>query len=92
MRLDDFVITFVDFLFNALTLLVFGRILLSWVPQYRYHPIGEMIYNLTDPIITPFQRLNLSIGMFDLSPMVALITLQILQAVLHAALLGAFGQ
>jgi YggT family protein len=91
MRVDDFIVTFVDLLFNALTLLVFGRILLSWVPQYRYHPIGEMIYNLTDPIILPFQRLNLTIGMFDLSPMIALLTLQIVQAILHASLVSAFG-
>ncbi len=87
----QFLITFVNMLFNILMLLIIARVLLSFFPDYRYQPIGEFIYNVTDPIITPFQRLNLQIGMFDLSPVVALLVLNLLQYILVNMLSSYFG-
>ncbi len=74
--------TTIDLFFNIVLVLIFGRIILSWLPQYRYHPIAEFIYGITEPILTPFQRLIPPMGQIDLSPMVAIIVLSILQYVL----------
>ena len=78
----DLLITFVNLLFNVFILLILARVLLSLFPQYRYHPVGEMIFNLTDPIIVPIQRILPSVGMFDFSPMVAVVLLSILQTII----------
>jgi YggT family protein len=63
-------------------LLILARVILSWLPQFRYNQIGEMVFNLTEPILAPFQRLIPPVGMLDLSPMIAIITLAVLQQIL----------
>lgn len=89
--MGQFIVTFVDLTFNLFTLLIIGRVLLSWFPQYRYHPIGEMIFSLTDPIILPFQRIVPNVGMFDFSPMIAIVVLNIVQVILVTALRNFLG-
>jgi YggT family protein len=83
--------TTVDWLFGILTLLIFARVILSFLPQYRYSQIGELVYGLTEPILSPFQRVLPPVGMFDLSPMVAIITLYILRVILLAFIQSLFG-
>ena len=87
----QFLLTFVDFFFNLLTLLIVFRVLLSWFPNYRYHPLGELVYNLTDPVIAPIQRLVPNTGMLDFSPMIAIIVLLVLQQLLDYVVRAAFG-
>lgn len=74
--------TTIDLFFNIVLGLIFGRIILSWLPQYRYHPIAEFIYGITEPLLAPFQRFIPPMGQIDISPMVAIIALAILQYVL----------
>jgi YggT family protein len=77
-------------IFNVLTLLVLARVILSWIVsfgggQLRGNSIVIMIYELSEPILRPFQRLIPSTGMIDFTPMVALIVLWIgQQLVAHA--------
>jgi YggT family protein len=84
-------ITTIDLFFNLMSLLIIARVLLSWFPQARHNIIGEIIYNVTDPVIVPIQRVLPTVGMFDFSPIVALIALQIVQMILDTALANAFG-
>jgi len=79
------------YFFNIVSLLILARIILSWLPQYRQNRIVEMIYGITDPILSPFQRIIPPMGMMDLSPMVAIIALIILEYVLLAVVENAFG-
>ncbi|MFZ5802978.1 MAG: YggT family protein [Candidatus Omnitrophota bacterium] len=73
-------------LFRALAMLVsgvctllywflFARIILSWFPVDPYHSIVQFLYQVTDPLLAPFRRLPLQIGMLDLSPIFAFIAL-----------------
>ena len=82
--------TTIDLFFNIVLVLIFGRIILSWLPQYRYHPIGEFIYGITEPILSPFQRVIPPMGSIDISPMVAIIVLAILQYILKFAVAAIF--
>ncbi len=64
-----------NILFPLLILIIFARVILSWLPQYRYSQIGNLIYSLSEPILRPFQNLIPPVGMMDLSPMVATVAI-----------------
>ena len=77
-----YIYTFVDVLFNVLTLAIFARVLLSWFPMASGNPIAQIIFDVTEPILHPLRRILPSFGMLDLSPLVALILLQVLRGLL----------
>ena len=69
-------------LFQALTLFIFARVILSWLPMFGvninpYSPFVRFIHQVTEPILEPLRRIIPPIGgTLDLSAMVALIVLQ----------------
>jgi YggT family protein len=83
------VIQFIDFIFTFLTLAIIANALLSWFPIDRYNnPIVRVVDQITSPILDPLRRVVPPIGMMDITPIVALIILQILQAVIDNLLYG----
>ena len=67
-------------LLSILTLFVFIRFLSSWFVFTRNTFLG-FVKKVTDPIMIPVQKLIPPVGMFDLSAMVVLIVIGLLQAV-----------
>jgi len=63
------------YLLMVMGYLIVARALLSWFPNARGNMFVQVIYQLTDPIIIPLQRVVPRIGMIDISPMVAVIIL-----------------
>ena len=51
---------------------------ISWVGNTRDNPIIPLINSLTAPILRPIQKVVPLIGMMDLSPLVAILGLQVL--------------
>lgn len=49
----------------------------SWVAPGAYNPILSLIDSLTDPMLRPIRRLLPSLGGLDLSPLVAIVVLQL---------------
>jgi YggT family protein len=83
------VIQFVDLIFTLLTLAIIIDALLSWFPMDRYNnPIARLLDQIVAPILEPLRRVVPPIGMMDITPLVALIILQILQAIIHNLLVG----
>ena len=64
-------------------LIIIARVFLSWIPINISPQIKRIIYTLTDPLLDLFRKI---IPVFksglDLSPMLVLITLKVLQAIL----------
>lgn len=71
---------FLATLLQLLTWLIVARVLLSWFPDARRHPLAQILYQITDPIMLPLQRMGLRAGMFDFSPIIAILVLQLLSA------------
>ena len=69
--------------------LLIARIVISWFPVDPYHGVVQFLHQATDPILLPFRRLPLQIGMIDFAPLVAFITLQFIGKVLVRILLVA---
>lgn len=83
--------TTIELFFDILSLLILARILLSFVPQLRENAIAEAVYSITEPILRPFQRLIPPLGAFDLSPIVAILALGVIQYILLQLVEAAFG-
>ena len=64
---------------------VVARVILSWFPigGDRVGPIVAIIYQITEPILAPIRRLNLRVGIFDLTPTVALFILIIIERLIQ---------
>ena len=54
------------------------RIVLSWINISPYNPISRIRYQITEPILGKIRQYVKPFGMFDFSPMIAIIGLQIL--------------
>jgi len=81
------VASLVQFLIQILTFTIIGRALLSWFDPGFNTAIGRIIYEITEPLIGPIRRVMPSLGMFDISPIIALLLLQLLNRVLQNVLL-----
>ena len=72
-------------LLNLYLLAILGRIILSWFPVSPGSPvatISSFFYSITEPVLGPVRNVLPSLGMFDLSPIVVMIAIQVLIAVL----------
>ena len=67
------------YLFDALNLILIIRIVLSWIPHNRYHPIINFIYQVTEPLLKPFRNMINPIQGIDISPIIVFILLQLLR-------------
>ena len=74
--------TFINILFYVLWAAILGRVIISWINLSPDNPIVVLLYGITEPILGPIRRVLPSMGLLDLSPMVALIVMMILQRVL----------
>jgi YggT family protein len=78
-----FVEAFINVLAGALTLAIFVRVILSWIPNVRLpFGLGEFIYAVTEPILSPIRRAMPFLGGIDFSPFIALIAIQIVSSLI----------
>jgi YggT family protein len=75
-------IVLIQMIFYLWQLLLLGRILLSWVQVDPYHPAVQFLYAVTEPVLRPIRDLLPPAGMFDFSPLVAIVLAQFLQMLL----------
>ncbi len=81
-----FLVTFLHLFLSILSLAIIARALISWLSIDPYHPIVVILNQITEPILAPLRRVIPSIGMMDITPIVALIILQVLDNILVAFL------
>ena len=85
--MGDSLVTFVDVFLWVYTLLLFAYILTSWV-RLPYRPwlnrVQRFLYDVCDPYLRIFRRFIPPFGPLDLSPMVGVITLIVLERLLTA--------
>lgn len=80
----------VSLFFRLLQMLIFARIILSWLPINHDNPISRLIYQLTEPILAPARAMleRSPLGgrgmMLDFSPIIAYFLLQILESILRS--------
>jgi YggT family protein len=60
---------------NVLIFAIIIRALLSWVNMDPRNPVIQTLDAVTEPILEPIRRIMPRMGMFDLSPLVAIFVL-----------------
>jgi YggT family protein len=68
---------FLWLLCEVLTVAIFARAIISWFPVNPGNRLVVSLYQITEPILEPLRRIIPRIGMFDITPMVAIILLQV---------------
>ena len=76
---------------NIFLFAVFVRVILSWVNPDPYHPGVALLERLTDPLMRPAQQFLPPISGLDLSPVLVVVGLMLLQMVLLPPLLAITG-
>ncbi|TMI89714.1 MAG: YggT family protein [Bacillati bacterium ANGP1] len=83
------IIVIIDRIVSLLTYLIIIRALLSWIPSVDYrHPLMSLLIRVTDPVLVPVRRVMPPAGGFDLSPLVAILLLNLASQLLHQLLVS----
>lgn len=68
----------IEFTIYVYIVAILIRVVLSWVNPYgTRHPVGDLLYSLTEPMLAPARRLIPPIGGLDLSPIAVFVLLQL---------------
>lgn len=71
----------------VLSIAIILRALLSWFPNVNpRNPLVEFLFTVTEPVLAPIRAVMPRMGMIDLTPMVAIILLQVIGRVVAGSL------
>jgi YggT family protein len=63
-----------------------GRVILSWFPNIdRSNPLIQFLFDVTEPVLKPVREMLPQTGLFDFSPLVVFLVIQVLMSVLSTA-------
>jgi YggT family protein len=83
--MEAFIFQFLSILLTILSWAILIRVLLSWIPNLdRGNPLVRLLAQITDPVLEPARRIIPPIGGMDLSPIVVLLLLRLLQQLLFS--------
>lgn len=68
------------------SLLIFIRIVFSWGVS-QVNPVMRFLVRVTEPVLGPFRRIIPPLGMFDISPIVVLLLINLFQTAIAGTLL-----
>ena len=75
------IVKIINFLANLIVLLVIVNSILSYFLS-PYHPVRNALDRFLNPLLLPIRRVVPLVGMFDLSPLILIIVVEILSYVL----------
>lgn len=74
--------TTIGILFQVYTLMLFARILSSWIPELQQTKIVQFIAFYTDPYLNAFRRIIPPLGFIDISPILAFLALEFIRMII----------
>jgi YggT family protein len=78
----DFLFNLIRYLCQVLTLAIMARVIVSWFLLSPTNMLAIILYQVTEPFLAPLRRIIPRVGMFDFTPLVAVIMLQLLAGLL----------
>ncbi len=72
---------------QILSWIIVARLVLAWFPGTfpPGHPVMNLLYRITEPVLAPIRKLVYRGGPFDFSPMIAILFLWMISIVLGTA-------
>ncbi len=81
----------IEILINLIEILIVVRILFSFLNIHRENLFTRFVYEITEPVLGPAReliaKLGINTGMFDFSPLLAILFLQIINSLAFRILL-----
>lgn len=84
----SFFFSFVLLFIQILSYAIIGRVIMSWIDQPGSMRITQILNEVTEPILAPLRSIIPSVGMFDLTPIIAMLLLQLLEGLVRSAVMG----
>ncbi len=81
-----FIQTFVSILFTVLYVAIIVRSLMSWFNPSPDNPLVRFVYEITEPVLAPLRRIIPRIGMIDITPIVAILLMSVIENILISVL------
>jgi YggT family protein len=75
----------ISLVLSLLSIAILIRALLSWVSPDPRNPIVQALDAITEPILQPLRQVMPRMGGIDLSPMVAIIVLQVIASLVKSS-------
>ncbi|HEY9151796.1 MAG TPA: YggT family protein [Anaerolineales bacterium] len=75
----------VDLIAQILILLIFVSVILSFFMS-PYHPVRQAIDRIIEPLLAPIRRIVPLVGMFDFSPLILMLLIQVVDWILTSIL------
>ena len=88
LSVGGFLLNFVSVLFTILYVAIIARSLMSWFNPSAENPFVRLVYEITEPVLAPLRRIVPRIGMIDITPIVAIVLLQLIESLLSQVLRG----
>ena len=63
---------------DLVTVLILLRVIVSWIFPRSTNMLVVILRRITEPILAPLRRIIPRVGMFDFSPLVAIILIQVI--------------
>ena len=86
----EFLLYFISTLFFILQFAIIIRALMSWFNPSPENPIVRLVMEITEPVLAPLRRIVPRIGMIDITPIVAILLLNVIESMLRQTLRGGF--
>lgn len=80
-------ISLVNYISLGLSLLLVAYVVLSYFMD-PFHPVRATINRIVEPVLNPIRRILPQTGMVDLSPLVAIIVIQVIEFILTRLLIS----
>ena len=65
-----------------LSIAIIARAIMSWFSPSPTNMLAVILYRVTEPLLSPLRRIIPRAGMFDFTPLVAIILLQVISSLL----------
>ena len=82
-------LSLVDTFFSIFELLVFARIILTWLPISPWNRAARWLRRIVDPFLRPFRRVLPTFSGMDFSPLLALLVLYAANRIIDSLIIGA---
>lgn len=83
----NILVEIIHFISRLLSFVIVVDVVLAYVIS-PYHPVRQFLDRLLEPLISPIRRWVPMVGMFDFSPVVLIIVVQLLDIILTSLLLS----
>ena len=74
----EFLFDLIRYLCEVLTLVIIARVIVSWFSPSPTNRLVIILYQVTEPFLAPLRRIIPRVGMFDFTPLVAIIILRLI--------------